>query len=50
MVLHPRNPKYTRPEMRCGKNEARLLGEGYDNKWFPVAGDEELISQAVCTE
>ncbi|MBI5632266.1 MAG: hypothetical protein HZA15_02160 [Nitrospirae bacterium] len=39
-----------RYEMRCGKKEARLLGEGDDNRWFPVAGDEELIYQAVCAE
>jgi hypothetical protein len=36
-------------EMRCGKKEARLLGEGDNNRWFPVDGDEELIYQEVCT-
>ena len=37
-------------EMRCGIKEARFLGEGDDNRWLPVAGDEELIYKAVCTE
>jgi hypothetical protein len=39
-----------RYEMRCGKKEARLLADGQNGKWFPIAGgtDEELIYQAVC--
>ena len=41
-------------EMRCGKKEARLIGDrnsgGQDGKWFTTANgsDEELIYQAVC--
>jgi hypothetical protein len=37
-------------EMRCGKKEARLTGEGNDGKWYPVTNgsDEDLIYQAVC--
>ena len=37
-------------EMRCGKKEARTIGEGNDGKWFPIThgSDEELIYQAVC--
>jgi hypothetical protein len=37
-------------EMRCGKKEARMFGEGNDEKWFPIThgSDEELIYQAVC--
>ena len=37
-------------EMRCGKKEARMTGEGNDGKWFPIThgSDEELIYQAVC--
>jgi len=41
-------------EMRCGKKEARLIGEGNaganDGKWYPITygSDEDLIYQAVC--
>ena len=41
-------------EMRCGKNEARLIGEedagGNAGKWFTIVygSDENLIYQAVC--
>jgi hypothetical protein len=41
-------------EMRCGKNEARLIEEGKtgdpDEGWFPIVNgsDEELIYQEVC--
>lgn len=41
-------------EMRCGKKEARLIGEGKDGgddgKWYPITigSDEDLIYQAVC--
>ena len=41
-------------EMRCGKKEARLSGEGNtktpDMGWFPIANgsDEELIYLEVC--
>jgi hypothetical protein len=41
-------------EMRCGKREARLIGEedaGTEGgKWFPIThgSDENLIYQAVC--
>jgi len=35
-------------EMRCGKKEARLIGE--NGKWYPIANDsdEDLIYKAVC--
>ena len=41
-------------EMRCGKKEAKIIGEGNagsdEVKWFPIThgSDEELIYQAVC--
>ena len=41
-------------EMRCGKEEARLLGEGDagadGGTWFPIThgSDENLIYKAVC--
>ncbi|MGC2063899.1 MAG: hypothetical protein WA610_13050 [Thermodesulfovibrionales bacterium] len=39
-------------EMRCGKNEARLIEDkdSEGQKWFNIANgsDEELIYQAVC--
>ena len=37
-------------EMRCGKNEARLIEDGKAGKWYPITSDsdEDLIYQAVC--
>ena len=37
-------------EMRCGKNEARMIEDGKAGKWYPLTdgSDEELIYQAVC--
>ena len=37
-------------EMRCGKNEARMIEDGKAGKWYPLTSgsDEDLIYQAVC--
>lgn len=37
-------------EMRCGKNEARMIEDGKAGKWYSLTSgsDEELIYQAVC--
>ena len=37
-------------EMRCGKNEARMIEDGKAGKWYPLTSgsDEDLLYQAVC--